>query len=211
MARGANRNKGGLPRGAGWAILTLVLLCGALIVWQTWRTYTIRQIPDARQQLAELAAFYSTELRTGVGLLCVATIVFCVVVVVLYLRQRKELLKKLETLANDCEEMSPAEVLQLATAGLPDFKGIYLLHNLDKDKYYVGQSIHVLARMRQHFGGNGGNGDVYADYRGGDTFSVRTISLVSSGYDNLNALEADAIDLYEAFTKGYNRRRGNRA
>ena len=207
MARGTNRNRGSLPRGAGWTLL--VVLGGGLmyLVWALWRHMSFLNHTGG---IAGSRAYLS-EMLIGAVLLIALCLAALVVLTVLGIKQRRELLEKLEAMANDGGEMSPAEILELAAAGLADFTGIYLLHNLSNDKYYVGQSKRVLARVRQHFSGNGGNGDVYADYQRGDTFSVRTISLASSGYDSLNALEADAIDSYEAFTRGYNRRRGNRA
>lgn len=35
------------------------------------------------------------------------------------------------------------------------------------------------------------------------------IALDKSGYDSLNALERDIINKYDAFSKGYNKTRGN--
>lgn len=90
-----------------------------------------------------------------------------------------------------------------------EFVGCYILHNKTKDKYYVGQAKQVVSRVKAHLAGRG-NGDVYADYKYGDNFEVRTISLVLSGYPSLNKLERDLIKRYNAYTKGYNRTRGNR-
>lgn len=61
-----------------------------------------------------------------------------------------------------------------------EFTGIYILHNVTRDMYYVGQSIRVLHRIRQHLTGHG-NGDAYADYKHGDEFAIRALSLVESG------------------------------
>ena len=90
-----------------------------------------------------------------------------------------------------------------------DFTGIYVIHNKSKDMYYVGQSVRVVGRVRQHLTGHG-NGDVYADYKYGDKFEINLVSLRESGYDSLDALERDTIEAYGAYTKGYNRTRGNR-
>ena len=90
-----------------------------------------------------------------------------------------------------------------------DFTGIYVLHNKTKGMYYVGQSVRVVGRVRQHLTGHG-NGDVYADYKYGDKFEINLVSLRECGYDSLDALERDAIEAYGAYTKGYNRTRGNR-
>lgn len=91
-----------------------------------------------------------------------------------------------------------------------DFTGIYIIHNLTKDMYYVGQSKNVLKRISCHFGGSG-NGDVYADLKHGDAFTVKTVPLTNSGYDNLDDLERDAIQAHDACRRGYNKNRGNRS
>lgn len=92
--------------------------------------------------------------------------------------------------------------------GSSEFTGVYVLHNTTQDRYYVGQSIRVLDRVNQHFTGHG-NGDVYCDFRNGDKFTVRTISLVSSGYESINDLERQLIDAHDAYRSGYNKTRGN--
>ena len=87
-------------------------------------------------------------------------------------------------------------------------QGVYIIYNITKDMYYVGQSKHVMARVNSHLTGHG-NGDVYADYKYGDEFEITLIPLKESGYSSLNAMEKDTIDMYDAYTKGYNRTRGN--
>lgn len=47
--------------------------------------------------------------------------------------------------------------------------GIYIIHNVTKNKYYVCQSRIVLKIVRNHFSGSG-NGDVYADFKYNDEF-----------------------------------------
>ena len=89
-----------------------------------------------------------------------------------------------------------------------DFVGVYILHNTYNDKYYVGQSVHVLKRLCQHFNGKGCE-DVYKDYCMGMPFEIQCISLTGSGYDNLNKLERDYIRYYNAYYGGYNKTRGN--
>lgn len=89
-----------------------------------------------------------------------------------------------------------------------DFRGVYVLFNEDKNKYYVGQGLRVLSRVNNHFTGRG-NGDVYADYKYGDAFSIRIIPFAGSGADSLNQLERDTIGYYDAFASGYNKTRGN--
>ena len=89
-----------------------------------------------------------------------------------------------------------------------DFVGVYILHNIDNNKYYVGQSVHVLKRLTQHFNGKGCE-DVYRDYCRGMNFEIQCIALVNSGYNNLNKLERDYIAYYDAYNRGYNKTRGN--
>lgn len=91
-----------------------------------------------------------------------------------------------------------------------DCPGVYVLYNRDKNKYYVGQSQHVLTRVNQHFTGHGGNGDVYADYKYHDHFEIRIVKFEGSGFRTLNEMERRAIDTYHAFSCGYNKTRGNR-
>lgn len=71
------------------------------------------------------------------------------------------------------------------------------------DAVYVGQSIHVCSRVRQHLTGHG-NGDVYADIRYGQNVQVR---IVPCSQHNLNAVEKDLIAAFGA-TKSYNKTRG---
>ena len=88
-----------------------------------------------------------------------------------------------------------------------DFVGVYIIHNMTRDIYYVGQSKKVLQRVSAHFGGRG-NADVYADLKYGNTFTVKTIPLAGSGYNDLDRLESDTIRAYDAYNKGYNKNRG---
>lgn len=90
-----------------------------------------------------------------------------------------------------------------------DFTGVYLIHNLTLNKYYAGQSLHVLKRVNDHFNGKG-NPDLFFDYRIGNVFSIETISLTESKYLSLNALERDVINKYGCFNHGYNKKLGNK-
>lgn len=107
------------------------------------------------------------------------------------------------------EGASPREFLSARDTLLRngDFTGIYVIHNTTKDMHYVGQSVRVVGRVTQHFTGHG-NGDVYADYKYGDDFTINVVSLYESGYESLDALERDAIRAYAAYDCGYNRTRG---
>ena len=63
-------------------------------------------------------------------------------------------------------------------------------------------------RVNTHFTGRG-NGDVYADYKYGDVFTIKMIALDRSGFSTLNELERYTISYYDAYHKGYNKTRGN--
>ena len=90
-----------------------------------------------------------------------------------------------------------------------NYSGVYILHNKTKNLYYLGQGKQVLNRVNAHFTGHG-NGYVYADYKCGDRFTIRTIRLESSGFSYLNDLERYCIRKYNAYSRGYNRTRGNK-
>ena len=89
-----------------------------------------------------------------------------------------------------------------------DCVGCYVLYNTTKHAYYVGQATRLYFRVNQHFTGHG-NGDVYADYKYGDTFRIMLLSLSENGYSDLDKFEADLIKKYDAFNSGYNKTRGN--
>lgn len=145
-----------------------------------------------------------------------------VLIIILYygwiFYKRKKVKKAILHLASGAQEMSAEDFIKLcevregkrSVSNQSDFTGIYIIHNVSKDMYYVGQSKNVLKRISSHLGGSG-NGDVYADMKYGDEFTVKAISLVQSDYDNLDDLERDAIQAYRAFEDGYNKTRGNRA
>lgn len=90
-----------------------------------------------------------------------------------------------------------------------EFEGVYILYNTSRNKYYVGQSVHVFSRVNAHLTGHG-NGDVYADYKYGDDFKIMLVPLCNSGYGNLNDLEREMIGAFDSCATGYNKTRGNR-
>lgn len=73
-----------------------------------------------------------------------------------------------------------------------EITGIFIVHNASKDLYYVGQSTKAIDRAAIQFLGRG-NCDAYADYKYGDSFSVRIIPLLGSGYESLNEFKRAAI------------------
>lgn len=122
--------------------------------------------------------------------------------------------KRIRDLVDHQSSMTPQQFIRLKSSrGFPphlDVPGIYILHNVDKDKNYVGQSQHVLTRVNQHFTGNGGNADVYADYKYHDRFEISIARFEGSGYSTLNEMERETIKAYNAYTRGYNKTRGNK-
>ena len=128
--------------------------------------------------------------------------------------------RKIKQLASNSLEVTPKEFFKIrnATDGKGskkyissqyDFSGVYILYNHSKKMYYVGQAVKTFQRVNNHFTGHG-NGDVYADYKYGDRFTIKMIALKNSRFKTLNELERHTISQYDAYAKGYNRTRGNR-
>lgn len=88
-------------------------------------------------------------------------------------------------------------------------KGVYILHNISRHKYYVGQAHKLLSRVNGHLTGKG-NGDVYADYIYGDKFRVRFVRFRGKAFKSLNEMERYYIDKYHAQNAGYNKTVGNK-
>ena len=132
------------------------------------------------------------SLRNGINvwdpylLVCIVLLVVCFTVP---FHKKRKIKKQIRDLANNATEMSPEEFFRMRNFSLDgrksyaktlNFAGVYILYNKTKHLYYVGQSKQVLDRVNAHFTGHG-NGDVYADYKCGNTFSIRTIKLEGSG------------------------------
>lgn len=148
---------------------------------------------------------------------CIMLVVFIVVLAQIN-NKKREIQDTIKGLADNTLEMTPEEFMQMRSysfagrksyARTMNFPGVYILHNKTKNMYYVGQGKNVLDRVNCHFNGKG-NGDVYADYKYGDIFTIRMIGLENSGYDTLNELERNTIMTYDAYRNGYNKTRGNR-
>ncbi len=71
---------------------------------------------------------------------------------------------------------------------------------LQEFMYYVGQGKKVFQRVNSRFIG----------HANGDNFRIKKISLENSGFNSLNELERNTIMIYNAYSKGYNKTRGNR-
>lgn len=129
--------------------------------------------------------------------------------IALFLEHQAEIIEDARDSFMDGEEtITPAEFFEIRATTKGDFVGVYIIYNETKDMYYVGQAKRLLFRINQHFTGHG-NGDVYADYKYGDSFVIQIIKLSESGYDDLDELERDMIDMYDASVSGYNKTVGN--
>lgn len=126
-----------------------------------------------------------------------------------YRKARREAIQNnMEEFINRSETITPEEFFEIKDRQKGDIVGVYIIHNESRDQYYVGQAKKLFFRINQHFTGHG-NGDVYADYKYGDDFSIKIIKLSESGYDDIDLLEKDMIKRYDAFNIGYNRTSGN--
>lgn len=142
---------------------------------------------------------------------------FLLIILSIYrIHKQEQIRKRIIELVENSYMFTPEEFFELRSSkkrngGLVvnEFNdpGIYILYNLNKELYYVGQGKKVLNRINAHFSGSG-NGDVYADYKYGDSFGIRIVDLTYSGYSSLNELEKHTIEVYDAYKSGYNKNRG---
>lgn len=89
-------------------------------------------------------------------------------------------------------------------------KGIYIIWNKTKDKYYVGQSKDVYKRLfTQHFNNNDVKNIIFAkDWYADDIFFFKIIELETK--DELDSMEKEYIEKYDSFKNGYNATGGNK-
>lgn len=148
-------------------------------------------------------------MRKNEVLLVLVVLFFGTVVPVLrVLIPRRRRRKKRKHQGKNISAMTPEKFQEYRKSGAKNFEGVYVLYNKNKRMYYVGQAKQILSRVNNHFTGKG-NGDVYADYKYGDRFSIRLVPLRGSGFSTLNSLERHLIGKYHAYEKGYNKTRGN--
>lgn len=92
------------------------------------------------------------------------------------------------------------------------FSGCYILHNMQDDTVYVGQSVDVPLRVYQHFSDSGCHG-VYDDFCDKQAdFEICMIDKDDTKYAHdadLNRFERELIAAYDAYRSGYNLTRGN--
>ena len=93
-----------------------------------------------------------------------------------------------------------------------DKMGVYIIHDIDVDKYYVGQSVNVIKRVRGHFNGrvsSGGSGDIDLALKMGHNIRVALLEFDSKLYRDLDHMEREYIKKFNSYYNGYNRTRGN--
>lgn len=79
-----------------------------------------------------------------------------------------------------------------------DFEGVYILRNSTQNKCFVGRASKVFKKIERHFTGYG-NEEIYSEWRKGNKFYINIIRFENSGYDNINYLERDVKEKYNAF------------
>lgn len=89
-----------------------------------------------------------------------------------------------------------------------NYKGLYVIYNKTKKKYFVGVDDHVLDAVTWQLSGKGYM-NLYKDVASGDLFVVRTIpqsTLTQMGYDDLHVLWNMAVTAFRSTNPkhGYN-------
>lgn len=92
--------------------------------------------------------------------------------------------------------------------------GVYIIHNREKDKYYVGQSKDVFKRIKQHFNNTIPKNQIFAeDYYTSklpnkeNLFELKIFKCKTK--DELDTLEKKLIYEYDSWNNGYNGTSGN--
>lgn len=124
--------------------------------------------------------------------------------------------KELDLLRGNLIKVTPEELLVLknvkerAKQNIDSPPGIYIIHNYERNKYYIGQAESIFDRSYRHFIKGSGSAEVYEDYCSDHTFSISVIPLETTSFSTLNELEDNAIRAYNALVpSGYNKNPGN--
>lgn len=158
--------------------------------------------------------------ETSIVLIYALLLFLTVLTVLCTIAQTLNIKKKIKGLSDSVLEITPEEFFKIRNSSNGgrgrkhisteyDFPGVYIIYNHTQDMYYVGQGKKVFQRVNNHFTGHG-NGDVYADYKYGDDFTIKMIALEKSGFKTLNELERNTIMTYNAYSRGYNKTKGNK-
>lgn len=76
-----------------------------------------------------------------------------------------------------------------------DREGVYLLHNHDKNCYFIGESKHIFQKINKHFKGQG-NSAVYKDWKNGQYFTIQIILLSDTECETINDLKNEIKQRY---------------
>lgn len=89
-------------------------------------------------------------------------------------------------------------------------KGVYIIKNKTKDKYYVGQSKDVFKRVfKDHWNKGGVKNIIFAkDWYDNDEFYWKYFKRETK--DELDDLEREYIEIHNSFKNGYNGTGGNK-
>ena len=123
-------------------------------------------------------------------------------------QQIAELTKVEEIIEKGIEWKDLRSSLLVYNGELAKVRGVYVIWNKTKDKYYVGQSVNIGTRI---FGNHFKNGDVnnqifMRDWINDDKFYYR---YMENNQGSLNNEEKYWIDYYDSFNNGYNSTSGN--
>lgn len=128
---------------------------------------------------------------------------------------RDEQLSKVTKLDTNIEKLKDFFPLKnLSAYPAEKITGCYIIQNIEKQKYYVGQSKDVLKRLRQHFKGTTPKNMIFAeDYftsnltDKNDLFYIKIVPLNSK--NELDETERNLIAEFNSNLDGYNSTKGN--
>lgn len=144
--------------------------------------------------------------------------IFCILVIIstIYLRCRihKMVLETVNTLKDGAAEISAKDFLRVRRykqgrkiiMNQYDFEGVFILHNITKDKYYIGKSKNVLKRLGQILIGSG-NEEIRNDFTQGNEIAIKATSLNASSCKTTSELEEIMLKEYSDGTVWYNKRK----
>lgn len=93
-----------------------------------------------------------------------------------------------------------------------DFPGIYIWQKKGAifwKTVYVGQSVKVHRRFKQHISGKG-SPQIYKDFKNKKVkLRYKCVSITETHYKSLDALERRVIKHYKTYSNGYNKTSGN--
>lgn len=137
-------------------------------------------------------------------------------------KSNKEIEQKINSLNNKIEEIKNKDYTvhliddgfinlrkKLLTITKFTCKGVYIIWNKTKNKYYVGQSKDVYKRLfTNHFNNGDVKNIIFAkDWFNNDDFYYKIIELETK--DELDNVEKEYIEKYDSFRNGYNNTGGN--